>query len=65
MPRFIKVVPVAGFEPARLLQRGILSPICLPFHHTGTLAAIIHDCHAKKGILHKTRRSELLHENYP
>ena len=29
------LVPVAGLEPARLLQRGILSPICLPFHHTG------------------------------
>ena len=29
------LVPVAGLEPARLLRRGILSPLCLPFHHTG------------------------------
>ena len=31
----LTVVPVAGVEPARLLCRGILSPLCLPFHHTG------------------------------
>ena len=31
----LTVVPVAGVEPARLLGRGILSPLCLPFHHTG------------------------------
>lgn len=31
----LTVVPVAGIEPARLLCRGILSPLCLPFHHTG------------------------------
>ena len=30
-----ELVPVAGLEPARLLGRGILSPLCLPFHHTG------------------------------
>ena len=33
----LTVVPVAGLEPARLLRRGILSPLCLPFHHTGIL----------------------------
>ena len=30
-----ELVPAAGLEPARLLGRGILSPLCLPFHHTG------------------------------
>lgn len=29
------LVPVAGLEPVRCCQRGILSPLCLPFHHTG------------------------------
>ena len=30
-----KVVPRAGLEPARKKIRGILSPLCLPFHHLG------------------------------
>ena len=30
------LVPVAGLEPARDRSQGILSPRCLPFHHTGT-----------------------------
>jgi site-specific DNA recombinase len=29
------MVPAAGFEPARPCGRGILSPLCLPFHHAG------------------------------
>ena len=29
------LVPVAGLEPARCRQRWILSPLRLPFHHTG------------------------------
>ena len=29
------MVPVAGLEPARPCGQGILSPLCLPFHHTG------------------------------
>ena len=29
------VVPVAGFEPARCIHQGILSPLRLPFRHTG------------------------------
>ena len=29
------LVPVTGLEPVRCCQRGILSPLCLPFHHTG------------------------------
>ena len=29
------LVPVAGLEPARDRSQGILSPRCLPFHHTG------------------------------
>lgn len=28
------LVPLAGFEPAHT-RRGILSPLCLPFHHSG------------------------------
>ena len=28
------MVRVAGFEPARDCSQGILSPWCLPFHHT-------------------------------
>ncbi len=37
-PHFVasKLVPRAGFEPARLYRQGILSPSCLPFHHRGT-----------------------------
>ena len=29
------VVPVTGLEPVRGCPQGILSPWCLPFHHTG------------------------------
>ena len=29
------LVPVTRLERARCCQRGILSPLCLPFHHTG------------------------------
>ena len=36
------MVPVAGVEPARLLCRGILSPPCLPFHHTGIFTALFY-----------------------
>ena len=32
---FWDLVPVAGLEPARCRQRWILSPLRLPFHHTG------------------------------
>lgn len=31
-----KLVPAAGFEPARPFGLRILSPLCLPFHHAGT-----------------------------
>ena len=30
------LVPLAGLEPARVLSRGILSPLRLPFRHTGS-----------------------------
>ena len=30
-----EMVPVTGLEPVRYCYRGILSPLCLPFHHTG------------------------------
>ena len=35
------LVPVAGLEPARCRQRWILSPLRLPFHHTGIGALIV------------------------
>ena len=35
-----KVVPSAGLEPARPYSREILSLLCLPFHHEGTVANI-------------------------
>ena len=31
------VVPVTGLEPVRCRQRRILSPLRLPFHHTGAV----------------------------
>jgi hypothetical protein len=31
----VKLVPVAGLEPARPCGQGILSPLRLPFRHTG------------------------------
>ena len=30
------MVPVTGLEPVRCRQRWILSPLRLPFHHTGS-----------------------------
>ena len=33
---FQKLVPVTGLEPVRCRQRWILSPLRLPFHHTGS-----------------------------
>ena len=36
------MVPVAGLEPARHRWRWILSPLRLPFHHTGGYPGIIH-----------------------
>ena len=39
---YIGLVPVTGLEPVRCCQRGILSPLCLPFHHTGVLTDIIY-----------------------
>ena len=32
---FWAMVPVTGLEPVRCRQRRILSPLRLPFHHTG------------------------------
>ena len=31
----LSMVPVTGLEPVRCRQRWILSPLRLPFHHTG------------------------------
>ena len=38
----VSLVPVAGLEPARCRQRWILSPLRLPFHHTGRCYNSIH-----------------------
>ena len=35
------VVPVTGLEPVQYRYREILSLLCLPFHHTGSLSAMI------------------------
>ena len=35
-----KVVPEAGLEPARYCYQRILSPLCLPFHHSGRCRAL-------------------------
>ena len=32
-----RMVPVTGLEPVRCRQRWILSPLRLPFHHTGRI----------------------------
>ena len=42
LPRDMKfVVPVTGLEPVQYRYREILSLLCLPFHHTGSLSAMI------------------------
>ena len=43
--RFWTLVPVTGLEPVRCRQRWILSPLRLPFHHTGR-------CHRHQKLLH-------------
>ena len=35
------MVPVTGLEPVRGCPQGILSPWCLPFHHTGVFVVLI------------------------
>ena len=35
------VVPVTGLEPVQYRYREILSLLCLPFHHTGSLSAMV------------------------
>ena len=44
------VVPVTGLEPVRRNLQGILSPWCLPFHHTGWCMDILafFSCNVKK-----------------
>ncbi len=32
---YIEMVPEAGLEPARLVSRGILNPLCLPIPPLG------------------------------
>ena len=44
------LVPVTGLEPVRRNLQGILSPWCLPFHHTGRCMDILafFSCNVKK-----------------
>ena len=35
------LVPLTGLEPVRSCDQGILSPWCLPFHHSGLFIAVI------------------------
>lgn len=44
------LVPVTGFEPVRPYGQGILSPVCLPFHHTGPRHTACLD-YTKGGVL--------------
>lgn len=44
------MVPVTGFEPVRPYGQGILSPVCLPFHHTGLRHTACLD-YTKGGVL--------------
>ena len=39
MPRDFQLVPEVGIEPTCLCRRRILSPLRLPFRHSGTLSA--------------------------
>ena len=35
------VVPLAGLEPARVFALWILSPLCLPYHHSGVKKQVV------------------------
>ena len=51
------LVPVTGLEPVRCFQQGILSPWCLPFHHTGRCSSyLIIDRHgfSVPGVYHSS-----------
>ena len=39
--RFDFMVPLTGLEPVLNRFRRILSPLCLPFHHSGEYCGII------------------------
>lgn len=42
-----RLVPMAGLEPARPEGQGILSPLCLPFHHIGRAPEV--QCASRRG----------------
>ena len=60
------LVPVAGLEPARRKHQRILSPPCLPFHHTGKYLIILalrrknvnHFGHREHPMRHKMQGGE-------
>ena len=58
------MVPETGFEPVRSQELGILSPLCLPFHHSGHLIYAPHPINVpgSRGILKidSSRKDSLL-----
>ncbi len=51
------MVPVAGLEPARRKHQRILSPPCLPFHHTGKYPIILS---LRRPIVNNTHTADML-----
>ena len=51
MQRAVFMVPVTGLEPVRHRWRRILSPLRLPFHHTGILPVYYSTSHVKYQVL--------------
>lgn len=52
------MVPRAGLEPARPFGLGILSPLCLPFHHRGNyvFAGVLRPSTAATQTLHGSEK---------
>ena len=55
------LVPVTGLEPVRCRQRWILSPLRLPFHHTGRCLNSIHHVFENSKRENREYWQELLH----
>ena len=45
------MVPRAGLEPACPFERGILSPLCIPFHHQGKSKTFQHTMFSARSLL--------------
>lgn len=53
----IAVVPRTGLEPVQPKGRGILSPLCLPFHHLGVF--LQKGCNHTKTKLKISKKSKI------